>query len=253
MRVKTDRTNRILEILTDSGRTEVSVLSKLLGVSEVTVRKDLDELEERRLVKRERGYALLNSEDDLNTRIAYHYEQKKRIAELAAREVSDGETIMIESGSCCALLAEALTRIRRNLTIITNSAYIAEHLRGVPDYQIILLGGVYQQNSQVMVGPMVAECAGNFFVRQFFAGADGYSARIGFTNRDQLRAQAVRDMAKQAEAVTVLTESQKFLNQGAIPLNLKDRLCRVITDSGIPEKDRRALNAAGVEVITPED
>lgn len=99
-----NRTNRILELLTQEKRLEVSLLSEKLGVSQVTVRKDLDALEARGIIKREHGFALLRSEDDINGRIAYHYEEKRKIAARAAELVRSGDTVMIESGSCCALL-----------------------------------------------------------------------------------------------------------------------------------------------------
>ena len=127
---------------------------------------------------------------------------------------------MIENGSCCALLADTLTATKKDLTIITNSAFIAEYIRGKSNFQIILLGGIYQQDSQVMVGPMVQECVSNFFVDYFFIGTDGYDSRIGFSNRDQMRAQAVRDMSHQAEQIVVLTESDKFSKRGVVPLIL---------------------------------
>lgn len=114
---------------------------------------------------------------------------------------------------------------------------------------MILLGGIYQPDSQVMVGPMVGQCAENFLVDLFFIGADGYVSRIGFTNRDQMRAQAVRDMAKQAGQVVVLTESDKFLKHGSVPLNLKDKVKTVITDKGIAAQTRIALEGEGMEVV----
>lgn len=78
----------------------------------------------------EHGFACLGSADNLHARIAYHYEAKKKIAARAAELIRDGETLMIESGSCCALLAEALTASRKDLTIITNNAFIADYIRG---------------------------------------------------------------------------------------------------------------------------
>ncbi len=102
------RADQILEILTNETKIEVSLLAEKLGVSQVTVRKDLDDLENMGIVTREHGYALLRSMDDLNSRIAYHYEEKKRIAKKTAEQISNGDTLMIESGSCCALLADAL-------------------------------------------------------------------------------------------------------------------------------------------------
>ena len=122
MRKKTDRSSQILELLTKENKVEVTALSELLKVSQVTIRKDLDALEQQGIIRREHGYALLQNMDDLGARIAYHYDAKKKIAEKAAELVQDGDTIMIESGSCCALLADTLVQTRSDLTIITNSA-----------------------------------------------------------------------------------------------------------------------------------
>ena len=249
MRKKTDRTNQILELLSGEQKLEVSELAAKLGISQVTVRKDLDSMESRGLVKREHGFAVLSSTDDIQGRLAFHYEEKRKIALRAAELVRDGDTIMIESGSCCALLAAALTELRTGLTIITNSAFIASYIRRSSDFQIILLGGIYQQDAQVMVGPMVRQCAENFWVDRFFIGVDGWSARTGFTNQDQMRAQAVRDMARQAEEIIVLTESDKFTKHGTVPLNVKDLVKTVVTDENISAETRAELEALGITVI----
>lgn len=245
-----DRTQSILSFLTEETKIEVSVLADRLGVSQVTVRKDLDELEKRGLVVREHGFARLRSPDDVAGRIAHHYEEKRRIALRAAELVADGETIMIENGSCCALLAEILAQSRKNLTIITNSVFIAEYIRRKASFQIVLLGGIYQPDSQVVTGPMVRQGAENFYVRYLFIGIDGYSARTGFTNRDQLRVQAVRDMAHQAEEVIILTESDKFSRRGAVPLNIRGQIKTVITDGKLDAESRAQLQKSGTAVIT---
>lgn len=245
------RTNQILEILTRENRVEVSELSGLLGVSQVTVRKDLDALERRGIIRREHGFALLRSADDINGRIAYHYEQKRRIALKAVELVEDGDTVMIESGSCCALLAEALTETKKDISIITNSAFIADYIRSKSDFETILLGGIYQRDAQIMVGPMVRQCAENFLVELFFIGTDGYAPQAGFTNRDQMRAQAVRDMARQCSQVVVLTESEKFSKHGSVPLNLGEKLRTVITDERISPESRRELESKGIKVLMP--
>lgn len=243
------RSERILEMLTEQGRIEVSRLSEVLGVSQVTIRKDLDELEGRGIIVREYGCAVLKSPDDISSRLAYYYEAKRKIAERAAELVSNGDTIMIESGSCCALLAETLAKDKKDLTIITNSAFIAGYIRGNPNVQVVLLGGIYQQDSQVMVGPLVSQCAESFFVKNFFIGVDGYSPQIGFTNQDYLRAQAVRDMARQADQVVVLTESEKFSRQGVVPIRLKDRKITVVTDDRIESKVKSNLVLQGIETL----
>ncbi len=250
--MKNNRKNAILEILAKESKAEVTVLSDLLGVSQVTIRKDLAELEKEGIIIREHGFAILSNADDINGRIAYHYEEKLKIAKCAASYVSDSDTIMIESGSCCALLADELCSTKQNLTIITNSAFIANYIRRKSSFQIILLGGIYQQESQAMVGPMVRQCAENFLVDNYFIGTDGYDSRIGFTNNDQLRAQAVRDMARQASQVIVLTESEKFRKHGSVPLNLKDAVKIVITDQNIGGDERKELESKGIQVIISE-
>ncbi|MCI8436367.1 MAG: DeoR/GlpR transcriptional regulator [Lawsonibacter sp.] len=247
--MKQDRETMILELLTAEHRLEVSALAGRVGVSQVTMRKDLDDLERRGLVIREHGCALLRSSDDVQSRIAYHYEAKRKIAERAAELVDNGDTIMIESGSCCALLADVLVQRRKDLTILTNSAFIASYIRGKGAVQTILLGGIYQPEAQVMVGPMVRLCAEGFFVSRFFIGVDGWSARTGFTNQDHMRAQAVRDMAGQAERVVVLTESEKFTRRGVVPLNLPQREGQiVVTSRTVSEEVLAALKEQGIEV-----
>lgn len=245
------RTNLILELLTKEAgnKIEVSSLAEKLHVSQVTIRRDLDSLESKRIITREHGFAVLCSTDDINGRIAYHYGEKKKIASRAAELVSDGETLMIENGSCCALLADTLTECKKDLTIITNSAFIAAYIRGKSNFQVVLLGGIYEQDAQVLVGPMVRSCVENFCVNSFFIGTDGYSARTGFTNNDQLRAQAVRDMARQADRVIVLTESEKFQKHGVVPLNLSNGISMVITDSQIDSESVKELSALQIEVV----
>jgi DeoR/GlpR family transcriptional regulator of sugar metabolism len=249
MRIKTDRTNRILEILTKEQRVEVARLSQMLDVSQVTIRKDLDDLESKGIISRAHGCAILRNSDDICTRIAYHYDEKKKIAQKASEMVHDGETLMIENGSCCALLADALAERHQDLTIITNSAFIASYIRNKANFQIILLGGIFQPDNQVMVGPMVKQAAQNFYVNSFFIGTDGYTEAVGFTGKDQLRAQAIRDMATQAEVVVVVTESKKFSQRGTVPLGLGNQVKTVITDSEISDADRKMLQKANISVV----
>jgi len=156
--------------------------------------------------------------------------------------------VMIEAGSCCALLAEEITRTRRGTTIVTNSAFIAERVRQQPGAHIVLLGGDYQADSQVLVGPMTSQCVDNFLVDRLFIGTDGYTDRLGFTGRDQMRAAAVQAMARRAERVEILTESEKFGRHGPVPLLNADQVAAVWTDAAIADEYVKTLTAAGVAV-----
>ena len=149
------RQTKILELLTQNKKIEVTKLSELLGVSQVTIRKDLDALSESGMLIREHGYATLNKSDDMNIRLAYHYQQKQQVAKKAVESIQHGETIMIESGSCCALVALEIAKTKKDVTLITNSAFIADYIRKHTAIKIILLGGEYQHESQVMEDDIV--------------------------------------------------------------------------------------------------
>lgn len=243
-----DRRSKMLEYVIDNERVDVSELAGRFEVSQVTVRKDLDHLEKRGLIRREHGYAVAIAPDNLHSRLAFHYDLKRRIAAAAAELVPNGATVMIESGSCCALLADALGRTKRGVTIVTNSAFIADYVRGSSGVSVVLLGGDYQAESQVTVGPLVSECLQGFHVEQLFIGIDGYTVEAGFTARNHLRAAVVKAMAKRADEVIVLTESLKFPRQGSVPLLPAPAVSRLVTDANLPAPLAEQLRGAGVAI-----
>lgn len=242
------RDGRILEILTRERKVEVSDLAERLAVSGVTMRKDLDELQEKGLVLREHGFALLANPNDVAGRLAYHYEAKLRIASRTAEFVSDGDTIMVESGSCCAILTRRIAETKKHVTIVTNSEFITGYLRDYDDVEIALLGGSVQHDAQVTVGPFVRLCAEQFLVDNLFIGADGWVEGVGFTNADQMRAEAVRSMAASAGRVVVLTESEKFSRSGTVPMRIEKPMA-VVTDASISPEQRASVERTGVELI----
>jgi DeoR/GlpR family transcriptional regulator of sugar metabolism len=229
-------------LLSKHQRSEVSTLAELLGVSQVTVRKDLDMLEERGLVHREHGFACLNPTNDIGKRLAFNYDIKRRIAQRAAAMVEEGETVMIESGSCCALLAEELANEQKDVTIITNSVFIANFIRHAVRTKIILLGGVFQPETQVVVGPLTRKCGEIFFSDKFFVGTDGFMPGFGFTGKDHLRSQTVMDMVENARDVFVLTDSEKFYHPGVLGLVRLENVTEVFTDDRIPAEFEQQLS-----------
>lgn len=242
------RQSQILEMVMQADRIEVATLAERLGVSAVTVRKDLDQLVDRGLVRREHGFATIASPDDLASHMAFHYDVKKRIARSAAATVADGTTVMIESGSVCALLAEELCATQRRITIVTNSAFIAGYVRTLPGAHLILLGGDYQNESQCLVGPLARTGAAQFYVDALFVGCDGFVPGVGFTGKDHHRAEVARQMARQAARTSVLTESSKFTRRGSVSLFGLAEVHAVHTDDQLPPEAAAALSDAGVTV-----
>lgn len=249
VKVMNERQNKILTLLAKEKKMEVAMLSQLLGVSQVTIRKDLDQLETKGLVVRIHGFARLNDSDDINQRLALHYDIKQKIAQEAAKLVENGETIMVESGSCCALLALEIAKTKKDVTIITNSAFIGEYIRKSGNCKIVLLGGEYQRESQVMVGPLTRQCAELFFVDKLFIGIDGFMMDSGFTGNDFMRCEAVRDMAKQANTVIVVSDSSKFLQKGTVKLLPFSKVSHVFTDEDILWEHEQILNESKIQVM----
>ena len=247
------RQSQILDLLTQNKKLKVTELSDVLNVSQVTIRKDLSALEDSGIIVREHGYAKLNESDDINNRLAYHYDIKQKIAEKAVESIEDGETVMIESGSCCALVALEIAKTKKDVTLITNSAFIADYIRKTGNVRIILLGGEYQEESQVMVGPITRKCAEGFFVDKLFVGTDGFTRETGFTGNDYMRSEAVKDMAKQASNVIIVTDSVKFQQKGVVSLLDTKKVSYVYTDSNIPEDAEEYLVENNIKEIKTEN
>jgi len=246
------RQGRILEILGVTRRIKVTVLSDILEVSQVTIRKDLDFLEARGLIRREQGIARLYSSQGIQGDLVLHYPVKQRIARAAAELVKDGETVMIEGDSLCTLLAEELAAARRDLTIITNSVFIAAHLPITHSLRIILLGGFYDGDSQSLGGPFTIACGKAFFVDKFFTGVDGFSPKEGFSCRDQIRGELIRSLRDRAAKVIVLVDSEKFSRSGVtLVLRLED-LFALYTDDGIPPEAEHLLLERKVLLVKVE-
>ena len=238
----------ILELLNQDETLEINALAERLGVSPSTVRKDLNELESQGLLQRKHGYAARVARSDIGYRMVFDYDVKKRIAARACEMISYGEVVMIESGSTCAMLAEEIAKTKRDVTIITNSVFICGHIRLIPGVRVIILGGSYNPEAQVMTGSMVRRCAEQLHVDKFFFGTDGYHPGQGFYGDDIDRVEAVRCMAAQASKRIILTTSQKFGRRSlAVLLPAKD-ISTVITDS-IPGNCRKSLEECGVEII----
>ena len=239
----------ILKILSEKKKIEVSELSKLCKVSTVTIRKDLDKLESNGFLQREHGFAILNNEDNIKYRLAIGYEEKHAIALKALKFIEPNETVMIESGSSCSILALELAKLKQNNTIITNSTFIARYLSDYPMTKIILLGGEYQSTSEAVVGPLIKNFLSNFNVKKFFIGTDGFDEVHGFTSSDYERCEAVRTMQHHTEQVFVVSQSYKFNEYASFSLFDLKTADYLITDDSISEEAIDMLNKHGVEVI----
>jgi DeoR/GlpR family transcriptional regulator of sugar metabolism len=243
-----ERIEKILNFLAANKKVKISLLAEILDVSFVTLRRDLEKLERRRIVRRIHGFATLEGADETGRRIAFNYSIKRKIAKAAAQTVEEGESILVEAGSCCALFAEELAASKKNVTIITNSLFTANFIGKQNNVKIIILGGFLQPESKMLVGPMTAKCAENVFTDKYFLGADGFVPSFGFTGRDHLSVETAGELAKRAKKVFILTESAKFQRHGAYNLLQFDKITGVFTDDGLPKEAETTLKNNGISL-----
>ena len=242
-----ERQLSILDKVANANCINVKELAEELNVSQVTIRTDLKQLEKNGMLERFHGGAKTVSDDDIMKRMSFNYDIKVKIAEEAARQIRDGETVMIESGSTNALLAKALTK-KKDITIITNSAFIARYVRSATNLKVTLIGGDYQPESEVMVGPLARLCLSQFNVDKLFVGVDGFSEAAGFTCLNLMRAEVVRAMAERAQHIYILTDSSKFSTIGVATQFMGSEVDVVITDSDLPKASAEFLETCDVDI-----
>lgn len=247
-KIMNERHKQILNLLTEKKEVSVNLLSERLGVSGVTIRQDLNYLEKQGLIQRVHGGAVLNNTDDISTRMLLNYEKKLRIAEKAASIVNEGETVLLEAGSTNALVAREIAK-KKGITIITPNVFIARELREHYDISVILLGGLYQQQSESLVGSLSKLCIDHVNFHKAFIGVDGFTQETGFTGRDMMRAEIISYIAQKSPKVIVVTDSSKFGKAELTRYFVADKVDYVITDEGIPAEDKAFLEKSGVNVL----
>lgn len=241
-----DRQQIILQWVNDKQRISVTELSDICQVSEVTIRHDLTQLEQRHYLHRAHGFAVAIQTDDVDTRMMSNFAQKQKLAKYAASLIDDGETVFFESGSSIALLAQYLA-LKKNLTVITVSSYVASLLKSMP-CEVVLLGGMYQKASQTVVGPLTKMCLQQINFSKAFLGVDGFTKATGFTGRDMLRADIVNAVVAKGAENIVLTDASKFGQINLHPLGPLSAFSRVITDDQLSPEFQQNLAGAGVKV-----
>ncbi|HTP58837.1 MAG TPA: DeoR/GlpR family DNA-binding transcription regulator [Spirochaetia bacterium] len=248
-----DITNAVLEAIFKSGNSRVADLAMDLGVSEVSVRKSLNKLESQGLVRRYHGEARLYDGDDIPFRMHLHYAEKQAIARRAAELVATGDTILLEAGSAIAMFAQRIRDVK-GLTIVTTNLFIARMFRGTKT-QVVVLGGLYQEESESLVGPAVCDAVRQIAFSKAFIGVSGFTFASGFMLNDVARADVTRTIlergAECGARTWVLTDSSKFgVSHAAVVCPDLSLVSGIVTDPGITKEYSSHFVAAGLQVLT---
>jgi len=196
-----------------AGRVEVSELANRFQVTTETIRRDLSELQEQRLLRRVHGGAVAweSSEFEplLVVRTDQHDDEKRRMAKLAINELPDSGTVIIDSGSTLGRFAEAVPT-DASLRLVTNSLPIAQTLAEHDGIEVIVIGGKVRKNTMAMVDAVAIAALEPIHVDTLFISTDGLSADIGLTTPYRQEAALKRAMIRSARRVVALVDHSKF-------------------------------------------
>ncbi len=247
-----ERRQHILSLIQNHGRALVGELSRTLSISQITIRKDLDNLQSKGLIQRTHGGALrLQSgalfDPSLQEKQKQHSKEKQRIAAAAVKMVQEGQCVMLDSGTTTTAVAHALKRFSQ-LTVITNAVNIAADLAGT-DFEVILIGGTLRKTSFSLVGPLAEGVLEEMHADILFLGVDGFDLEIGLTTPNLLESRVNRAMVKAAGQVVAVCDSTKFNRRSLSRIVPLSAIHCVITDNGLPERIAEALSSQNMEVI----
>ena len=245
-----DRLSAILEELSRNGSVSVANLADHLEVSLATIRRDLQLLEEQRLVSRVHGGAVARGvlyELPLRYKAARHQEEKRRIAEAAARLVGDGATVGLTGGTTTTEVARMLAE-RASLTVVTNALNIASELAVRANLKLLVPGGVARPESYELVGPIAEATLDGLNLDLVFLGVDGITAESGCTTHHEVEAFTNRVLMRRAQRVVVVADSSKLGQVAFARICAIDEIDRLITDSDASPEEIAPLGAAGLRI-----
>lgn len=242
-----ERQIRIMNELSEQRTMLVADLAAILGVSPSTVRRDLSSMEEKGLVKRTHGGAMIVEETDANlsyvVRSAHNVKLKANIARCAAAQVKDGDVVLLNSSSITSLMPRYLSA--KNITVITNALDIAQQLKDRPACVLILLGGMYLKNAQTIEGPSTVNQLLTMKYDKAFIGVNGVDLDFGLSTASELEAATKIAAIGQAKESFCLCEHTKFGKSALYKLCPLETIHCIITDDGLDPALR-----AGVEART---
>ncbi|SDR33025.1 DeoR/GlpR family DNA-binding transcription regulator [Thermostaphylospora chromogena] len=252
------RRQAILERVRKTGGARVADLVRELGVSDMTIRRDLEVLAERGLLHKVHGGATVagpgsTEEPGFAAKSVRQQAEKEAIARRAARLVRPGTAVALSAGTTTWTIAHHLVDIPE-LTVITNSIRVADVFHRSPraDRTVVLTGGV-RTPSDALVGPVAVAAIRNLHVDTLFLGVHGMSVRAGFTTPNLLEAETNRELVSSAHRLVVPADHTKWDTIGISTIAELSEADIVISDDGLPEEARRELAERAGELIIADD
>lgn len=250
------RQQTVLDELERAGSVSVAALSRQLDVSDMTVRRDLEELSARGLLRKVHGGAVPVSKTAAEPHFAQkqklHRPEKRAIARAAIRLINDGAAVALSAGTTTWQIAATLQNGNKDLTFITNSTNVALTLQENGWDKIVLSGGIFRTPSDALVGPFADRTLRTLNADVLFLGVHGAHPDAGLTTPNVAEAETDRVLVEAARKVVVVADHSKL---GVVALARIIPLSKVdvfITDGEAPYETLRELELAGIRVIVAD-
>jgi DeoR/GlpR family transcriptional regulator of sugar metabolism len=223
----------------------------LFSISEVTVRRDLEEMDLQGTLKRTHGGAVPAGPDQAEPhvldRLQEHNPEKQRIGQAAAASLRDHETIFLGSGSTVFEMARQIP-VDMNLTVITNSLPVINELTGRPHVNLIIVGGIFRKDELAFIGYIAEQTLREFRADRVFMGIRSIDIRQGLTNDYYPESSIDRSLFAFASQVVILADHTKFGRVSPVFVAPVSAAGEIITDSGAPDTLVSDLRALGIRV-----
>jgi len=251
------RRSAILQRLREDSSVTVTELSRQFGVSEVTIRKDLRILKERKLLIRVHGGAIMGAgtseaeheERNISFKRLVNAKEKEAIGRAAAAHIKDGDTILIDSGTTALEVVKNLDRFN-DLTIITNSINAMIEALKYKRFRVLLMGGSVREPSMSTVGSLAESNLKLFYCDKLFLGVDSFSVDAGLSTPSVEEASTNQVMISRAREVIAVFDSSKINKRALAFITMPDKIDTVITDKNLPAGVRNQLKAMKINVET---
>lgn len=250
------RQELIMTVLSARGECRTKQLAEQFQSSEMTLRRDLADLEKRGLLRRVHGGAvLLNREVNQAQRLELGNTQKQWIGRAATRLLKSGQTVYLDAGTTACEMARAIVQglpYVSELSIVTHSISIAKELAGRTPYQLQLIGGDIYQNALITVGPVALAQIANLSIDVFFLAPGAVNSQTGWSNSSVVEATLKRAVVARSKSVATICDSAKWGQESFATVVPLEGVNRWVVDRGLPPEGMVAAEAAGITLIYAE-
>lgn len=247
-----ERKKKIMSLLQENNSVLVPELSKYFGVTEETIRRDLEKLEKEGLLIRTYGGAILNESNNvdvpLTIREGTNIRGKQSIGIKVADYIENGDTIMLDSSSTALQVAKAI-KTKKNLTVITNSVKIVMELADAKECKVISTGGMLRNSSLSFVGYVTEKLIESYNVNKAIIGCKGIDIDKGITESNEMEAHVKNAMADQSKEVILVVDHSKFDRVSFIKIINFDKIDIIFTDNKLSEEWEQYISKNNIKLI----